>query len=396
MAGLSNLLTGETSRLATSVGTWSKIGTAPHTFTYTREKIKFDSLGSLKITAASSADARFETGQFPSGDQIGWNARAFCWVYSTDPVNATLAVHVYTPAVSSASATTAVPAAKWTLVPVDGFAPTDGGAVSMGISVSGVTVSDLIYVTNPVIVTPDAISRNIFSAEAWSRLPEYLKEADEVQVNPDFPLLRFIDAAMVDASDVFAIWNSAFYIPPEQGGALQVPSTFEPEYASIETVRWLARILGVQFYDPSSGTTPWINFTRGLDPDGITEWLDWMTGLDLAPTDGTITWSEIQNYNAEVTGLLDLLRWQVRTAYFGLRAGTKEAVLACVKKVLTGTQYALFIPLVGGDPWKFKVQTKQSETPENPTIGTASATVTAIVANAVPAGFEFVHETVAG
>lgn len=396
MATLSNLLTGETKNLATSVGTWTKIGTAPHTFTNTRERIKFETLGSLKITAGSTADARFETGQFSSGDQIGWDSRAFCWVYASDAVSATLAVHVYSPAISSASATTSVPAGRWTLVSVDGAQPADGGSVSMGISISGVSASEVFYVTNPVIFTPDAISRNIFSAETWSRLPEYIREADESQVLPDFPLLRFIDVATIDANDVFSIWNSAFYIPPEQGGALQAPSTFEPEYASIETVRWLARILGVKFYDPSSGSTPWINFTRGLDPDGITEWLDWMTGLDLAPTDGTVTWAEVQNYNAEVTGLLDLLRWQARTAYFGLRGGTKDAITQCVKKVLTGTQYTLFSTSVGGDPWKFKVQTKQSETPETPTIGTASATIVAIVANAVPAGFEFVHETVAG
>lgn len=396
MAGISNLLTGETGRLATSTGTWSKIGTAPHTFTNTRERIKFDNLGSLRITAGSSANAAFETAQFPSGDQFGWPARAFYWVYSAKAVTATAAVHVYTPGISSASASTAVPASLWTLVSVDGAIPTEGGSVALGLSFAGVAANDVIYVTNPVVLTPDAISRNVFSAEVWGRLPDYIKEADELQVLPDFPLLRFIDVATVDANDVFSIWNSAFYIPPEQGGASQTPSTFEPEYASIETIRWLAEILGIKFYDPSSGSTPWINFSRGLDPNGIMDWLDWMTGLDIAPTDGTITWSEVQNYRPEVTGLLDLLRWEVRTAYFGLRAGTKEAIVECVKKVLTGTQYTLFIPLVGGDPWKFKVQTKQSETPDNPTIGAASATVAAIVANAVPAGFEFVHETVAG
>lgn len=389
----SNLITGDTNSLLTSVGTWIKTGAEPHTLTFSSELVKIDGKGALKITAGSSNPIHLTMTPVGVNDQFGWLSRGFCWIRPQVTASATIGVTVYSPGESTASATTSIPGGAWTLSSAWGGYAVESGTVKLSVTITGLTTGQVVYITNPVLVTPDAASRNVFAAESWSRLPDFLKETDSTQNNPSNPLLRFMDIATVSANDVFMAWSALKYIPPEDGGNEELPSILEPEYASIEVLRWWAQILGIKFYDPSTGTTPWINFMTGLDPDLITEWSDWMTGLDLSPTDGTVTWTEVQGYAPAATGLQDLLRWEIRTAYYGLRAGTKEAILECVKKVLTGTKTARLVTHVDGDAWKFKVETIQSETPDSPALGASSATIEAIVANAVPVGFQFIHET---
>jgi hypothetical protein len=171
-------------------------------------------------------------------------------------------------------------------------------------------------------------------------------------------------------------------------------SDLEPSVASLPALRWLAQLLGVRFYDPSTGTTSWINLEVGLDQDGNgPEWEEWESVPDTGDVGTDVSWEEIEAFAPGVSGFEELIRWQVETAYFGLRGGTKESVLETVKKVLTGTKYAV---TVDDTAWVIHVQTKQSETPDNTVIGAASPTIEEIVANTIPAGFEFLHETVAG
>lgn len=392
-----NLLSGETLDLLTSIGDWTLVGALPHTLSATQEKVLVHhttphehaefgiGFGSLKMVAGSTSPIHVETTSVSVMNQTGWGSRAFAWIYSEDAITATTCVTVYSPSASSASSTTEIPAGRWTLVSVHGGLTSVGGEIQMGVSLSGLAVGRYAYLSHPVLSTPDAISRNVFAAESWARLPEFLREVDEVQAEPSYPLLRFMDVLTTHANEILVYWANSQYIPPEEGGDAVAESLLEPELADIATLRWWAQILGIKFYDPSTGSTPWIAFYRALDPDLEPEWSDWLTGVD-TNLDLDLTWSEIQNFDPLVSGLLELLRWQVRTAYYGLRAGTKTAIVECVKKGLTGTKSTVFISHADGDPWKFKVQTLTAET--------GSVPIADIVANAIPAGFEFVHEVV--
>jgi hypothetical protein len=390
---INNVLTGGTHYLLASTGTWEVVGAGGHTITDSREEIKFVDHGSLKVTAGSTTPVTLTHERVPMADQYDWDSRGFFWVYSNSPLTATIGITVYNSTTESASASLAVRARRWTLVSVDGATPESFARAQITIGLSGLEAGETAYLTNPTILTPNAISRNVFAAESWMRLPQYLRDTDETQTDPDYPLLRFIDVLTADADGVFTEWRDIRYIPPDDEGGPTV-SDLEPSVASLPALRWLAQLLGVRFYDPSTGTTSWINLEVGLDQDGNgPEWEEWESVPDTGDVGTDVSWEEIEAFAPGVSGFEELIRWQVETAYFGLRGGTKESVLETVKKVLTGTKYAV---TVDDTAWVIHVQTKQSETPDNTVIGAASPTIEEIVANTIPAGFEFLHETVAG
>ena len=393
MQTLKNLLSDRDYDFLGSYGSWTV--NAPHSGSASREKFKFVNVGSLRVVAGSTATVTLTSPTETIDDEWGWGVRAFVWVYVPRSAAASVTVNVATPAVTSTTDIQALRPNAWNLLDVDGPIAVESSTVSMIVRVGGLQSADVMYISNPVICAPDAISRNIFAAETWMRIPDYLRESDADQVEPTFPMLRFLDVMTADANEIFDIFERYRYITPEDGGALEAPSALQPEEASIEVLRWWAQLLGIKFYDPSSGSTPWVNFETLLDPDGVPEWTDWLTLPD-ADSSGTVTWDELEEFSPNVTGLLALLQWQVRTAYFGLRGGTKEAIVNAAKAGLSGTKTVTYLIHDGGDPWKIRIQTKQSESPNGEDVGDPDGTILALIANAIPAGYEVVHETVSG
>lgn len=395
MGVVSNLITGRTNDFLGGIGSWQSYG-APHSLVPSREEILYSNLGSLKVTALSSSPIQMTHPNISVGEQYDWLSRAFYWVYSNEPLQATVGIVVYNTTTESASVSVSVRARRWTLISIDGPYPEQGARLQMHIRLDGLPNGDSAYITNPTLLTPDAISRNVFAAESWLRLPQYLQEVDEVQEVPNFPLLRFMDVLTSSLDDLYVLWNDLRYIPPDDEGGPKI-SALDPSISTIETLRWLAQLLGIQFYDPSSGTTPWIYLEEGVDLDGDgPEWSEWETVPDTGDIGTDVSWAEIEGFSPSITGLIDLMRWQVQTAYYGLRGGTKQAVLDSAKKALSGTKYAVVLEPPASPVWTILLQTKQSETPDNPGLGDSSQSVLDVVANAVPAGFELVHETIAG
>jgi len=376
-----------------SIGTWRFSYAQTHTFDFSREKLKYEDFATLKMKAASSSPVSLVSGTFDVGPQTEWPIRGFFWIFSERQVDVTAIINVYQPSQVSASATYEVRANEWTLCSVVGPEAFPGASASLGIHMTGLTSGYSAYMAAPMIYAPDAISANLFAGEVWARLPQYLREVDELQSNPDFPLLRFIDVCFYDANEAYRIWDQYQYIPPELGGETQTASLLDPSIASEYVLRWWARILGIKIYDPSlnTGGTSWSKFESTLST-----WAEWETEPDTVDVGTTAEWYEIENYDPVVVGLSDLIRWQVQTAYNGLRGGTLIALRESTKKVLSGTKFVTILKRDGGDPWKIRIQTKQSETPNNPTVGTSSSAITDIIANAIPAGYEVVHEVVAG
>jgi hypothetical protein len=389
MRPVKNLLTDQSETLLGSMGTWTVSPNA--TIQMNGDIVKFTGMGSVRIVSANGTPIVLTAEQVALGDQAGWAFRAFVWIWVEDSANVTVS------AATSLSGTFTnvihVRPRDWTLCKVELPVLFEAENVIMSFTVADLDPGAAFYMTSPVIVSSGAITRDIFAAETYGRLPQYLREADDFQSDPDVPLWRFLETASVEANEIYQLWDSYRYIPPEQGGLTQAPSLLEPSVASIEVLRWLAQILGIRFYDPTTATTSWGSLESGLDPDGEPEWEDWATVPD-DDASGTVTWTEIEEFSPSVAGLIELFRWQVETAYYGLRGGSTDAVIEAIKKILTGTKTVVFIPHWGGDPWAFKVQTLLDETPGLPGLGNPSSLVEEIAYNAIPAGFEMIHETV--
>lgn len=394
-----NLFTGRDGDFLGSVAGWSVNG--PHSKIASREQYKFDSLGSLKIINGSTSTVVLTSPSVIITEE-GWDVRAFAWVYAPREVTVVTSVAVETPASVVTTNSMKARANTWTLVTVDGPVPADNSVASVQITFTGLQNGDVTYITSPVLSQPDAISKNIFAAEVWVRMPEYLQDADAMQEDPDYPLLRFIDVNTNTADYIAQLWDTYRYITPEEGGALVPPSLLEPEVANMSVLRWWAQILGINFYDPStgSGTTSWFNLESGVDVngDGIPTWDEWVGPAPVSPLDGPdagsgVSWDELENFAPDVSGLLDLIRWQVRTAYNGLRGGTMEALVQTVKKVLIGTKTVNVTTQVGGDPWKIQISTLSSESPNTPVVPGSDSLILDVIQNTIPAGYEVVHIT---
>ena len=390
-----NLLTGDTFDLLASTGAWTIAGGggAGHTITTSRELIKFADVGAMYVNPASNSLIYLTSPVVPVGDDWGWNGRGFAWFYSTDPITITVDVIATTSTVETVSTVVSIKENTWTLVSGAGPYLLQGSTLQMQFTITGHVNATQIYVQHPVLIVPDAIARNIYAAEVWQRLPEYMREADEFQTDPNFPLLRFIDAITCESNEIYALWDTYRYIPPEEGGLVEATSLLEPEVADLQMLRWWAQILHVDLYNPSSGTTSWHNLETQLNPGGDPEWQYWETVPDTVDAGTDVSWDEIEDFAPEVAGLLDLLRWQIRTAYFGLRGGTKEAVVESAKKALSGTQTVEYTINYTGDPWKIRIRTLVAETPDVDGVGQTSQTVVDLISRAVPAGFEIVHLT---
>lgn len=131
------------------------------------------------------------------------------------------------------------------------------------------------------------------------------------------------------------------------------------------------------------------------------------TGVDeSAINKGQVTlldteWSELENYNPDLDGLTDYLRWQVKYAYTGMNGGTYSAIVNSAKRVLTGDKLVTVRYAYEDNPWKVLVRTKTSESPDGfletdpPSNGVKSFTVETYLKRAKPAGYQIIHECTA-
>ncbi len=164
----------------------------------------------------------------------------------------------------------------------------------------------------------------------------------------------------------------------------------------MEWLPWLAHLLGVQLRNPALGYSSWLSLQEAADVDssGEAEWDEWQTAFDGPDGDVVSNWSEIED--AAPTSKADVenfLRWQVSTAVYGLRAGSRASIIEAAKRVLRGDKWVEVQIHSGGNPWLIKIWTETAETPDVSGDGQSSPTVVDIVTPALPAGYRVVHET---
>jgi hypothetical protein len=245
------------------------------------------------------------------------------------------------------------------------------------------------------------LTDNPLTPEIWRRLPDYYKDADRAQVDPTVPLLRFIDVAYGTAGQIEYIWDQIRYIAPDAGGDGTLKSASKlvnPLICCPQYLPWLAELLGVRLQYPATGFTAWDNLAytfNGSVPEPLQDWDEWESEPDTEDAGSSVQWEEIEDFNPFPGQLTDYIRWQVDSAYFGLRGGTPLAIMESAQQVLKGNKVVRITKHVQGDPWAMVLETLDSETPDTTVPGQQSNAVLRAIKNSIPAGFDVVHVTVA-
>ena len=334
---------------------------------------------------------KFQTTSFGFlyGENVPWPLRGISRI--KPEANSTVVVYLTTvegSASTTVSASATAVANEWSLFNVETPAISiDTSLIEYGIYVTNTSSSAPAYIAHPTIISPWSVIYNTMARETWIRLPEYIRQADVESADLDRPLLRFMDVLMSIAGEVYETWENYRWIPPEDNNRefklSQLVTPSEVPVDNTEVLRWLVQIVGAKLYDPSTGLTPWENLD--FDNNPLTDDLTWNaftagSPLDIAPTDGVVTWAEIQSYDVATTNLDAFLRWQIESAAYGFRAGTKESVIAAAKQALGGTQSVTFFSHYLNDPWRIGLQILLSEGD--------TGEVEQTVNPAMPAGFQ--------
>lgn len=105
-------------------------------------------------------------------------------------------------------------------------------------------------------------------------------------------------------------------------------------------------------------------------------------------------WDELLQFAPALDDFDGNLRWQVRTGYGGLNAGTGTALRAAVAEPLLGDKIVTIIERYNSSAWEILVRTKTSETPDG-VEGEPSERVVSYIDKVKPAGFKVTHECTA-
>ena len=387
MSRVVNFFSGDSALFDYTVGSWTITGGSA-TAIVSREQ-QHSTFGSMKIvpTASGTVTSSISNIAIPA-DYLGWSVKFSAWIWCNADTTVTASLTV-TGASAAITTQKVIRAARWTLISV--VQPTNTtqygltGSVSCSVSFAGATVSSSFYISNPVVSTPNALVYNTFNNELYARLPRFMREADATQSNPDYPLLRFMDAVFMEGADVYDLWDDIRYVAPDTYGISQKKSTLvDPDTIPVGWMAWLASILGVKLLNKGTGYTSWAAMERILDTspaDGVTTWTEWTGGASAGRA-----WSYIENLSPDTLNTEAELRWQLSTAVSGINAGTGAAIKTAVKRILTGTKTVTINPLPGGTPWIVQIATLASETPN--VVTGSSATVISTVQNVLPVGFE--------
>lgn len=410
MHGVENFIRGDSADLIYGQGTWTvDDGGNEATVSVTQAKMAKPGCGSLKIEVPGQAPYNplivscFYSEDEPSWNWLvpekytGWPIRGSVFVYCTTKMYVAMGVSISNndnfTQTSISTGTVVIEPLKWTLLSTEEetafSSPGDTQIrVSMTLGIapfSGTFSDDTIYIGCANITTPLAVTENTFAAETWARLPQYLKDADRDQSDPDFPLLRFLDVATHPADEVFETWDDIRYLPadvlPEvKESALVYPPDGDPSWYP-----WLARILGFNLLGLNSGFTTWAGLIAGLDLDasGDASWAEWETNADSGDPGTDVSWGELEEFNPAMASASTLAywQWQLQTAAFGIKGGTVASIKAAARNALTGSQTVTVKALADGNPWLIRLIVSPDE----------ALSLTAVIEAArpaVPAGFD--------
>jgi hypothetical protein len=251
------------------------------------------------------------------------------------------------------------------------------------------TTNAHLNISRPTVITSFGISRNRFMQFAGQFMPEIFLDQDIADFStnePTFPLLRFIDSITTDANDLQVKSEQFTYIDLATGFDPTDSGTFstlvDPNYCDGTTLLWLAQFRGrpiLVTYEPSTEGASWVRFT--LDD----------------PVSGVLDDIGVLGSNASDIGLPDgveaYARWQVETGYYGHNAGTLEAMISAIQRLLTGAGVVNYT--VSANAIHFTTSWTETYGSVIGDIGSASELLLQIVEPARPLGMIVTHELTA-
>lgn len=227
-----------------------------------------------------------------------------------------------------------------------------------------------IYMTLPHLVDDQIYYDNWFVRNARLFMPDFYWDYDYQQENPIAPFHKLIDAMMVVSGETRSFYNES--IPYENTELPSLQSQVEDPYRSTLVDPFYAK----------NDYLPWLSQFVGTK---IKRNIVTSSGEKLLPS------VALENEYA---------KWQVNTGYYGLNAGTRQAIMEAARQALIFTKDG-FEPTgavavtnrYGGDVFTIRVQTLLNETMDVDVEGQSSAYVLDAIEPARPLGVKIVHTT---
>ena len=226
------------------------------------------------------------------------------------------------------------------------------------------------YLTLPHLVDDQLYYSNWFVQSARFLMPDFMWDYDFEQENPKAPMFKLLDSMMAIAGDTrdeyvdateyekIELENLALQVEPEYRSAL-----VNPLYAKNDYLPWLSQFVGTKLKRNITGAN----------------------GQKLLPN------TETENEYA---------RWQANTGYYGLNAGTRQAVTEAARQALVftkdgepPTKAVAVTSRLDGNTFTIGIQTLLNETMDVVNEGESSQFILDAVEPARPLGYKIVHTT---
>jgi hypothetical protein len=264
---------------------------------------------------------------------------------------------------------------------------------NISITIEPEDTSEFIYFTRPAFYPKyEFLAQNASLEDLLGYLPELFIETDfSITDDLDLPMFRYLDVA---TSQMNVVSNNAvgytFFDISEgytEGNTDLESSLVQTNNADLETLIWLAKF---------SGTVPITRFASSLETDTEPFILE-TSELDSADTIKITSYSELNPPAIDEEDQKGLVKWQIDNGYYGINAGSDDALKESAKLMLIGTKTVSLEYDYSTSPFEINVVTRWDETfgGDESSIGQSSPLVLEAVAKARPLGVLVTHEMVA-
>lgn len=264
---------------------------------------------------------------------------------------------------------------------------------NISITIDPEDASEFIYFTRPAFYPKyEFLAQNASLEDFFAYLPELFIETDfSVADDLDLPMFRYLDVA---TSQMNVVSNNAigytFFDISEgyvEGDTDLESSLVQTNNADLETLIWLAKF---------SGTLPITRFASSLETVTDPFILDAST-LDSADTIKITSYSELNPPPLDEEDQKVLVKWQIDNGYYGINAGSDDALIESAKLMLIGTKTVSLEYDYSTSAFEINVVTRWDETfgGDVSLIGQSSPLVLEAMAKARPLGVLVTHEMVA-
>ena len=399
------------------LGAQPNLWTADTAITVNPSVAKYFGEGSLEVTLEESESIYYNT-DGPNGlsqqtqttnEDVTDSVSAFVWVKTNKPVVLDFTISVLFPqsvaSVSPLSTETnsvEVTSGEWTLVRMYELPRVLNNTYNYPLGMT-ITVSDIdgganvtLNISHPIMYCTLDFINNPAIIQLMSKFPEFIRDQDANAEPLPYQLIRFMEAITIHTGEIIDLVNQFVYEDISEGqdgtNTNTLSALVDPIAAKREYLPWLALFSGTKIINPTTGSTPWENLPatwQGIDL------IDGVDGVGLDPDKDSAPWDLIQEYNTEPAGLVEFLRWQTSTGYYGINAGTQSAIIESVKRVLSGTKTVGY-EIINPFSWAIKLETLLSETPDSSllSIGDSVDEIIELVEPSRPLGFKVLHELV--